>query len=91
MSLIDFLLAPRKDHRGWDTPNEASRILLLLVLVTVSYWAWPISNGMIYMWITLVLLISTPILSLGWVILSFASQNRKSRKLTPSVGKKPSQ
>ena len=50
MAWVDFLLAPRRDHRGWNTPNEASRILLLLVLVTVSYWAWPIANGMIYMW-----------------------------------------
>ena len=49
MSLVDFLLAPRKDHRGWNTPNEASRILLIFVLVVVSYWAWPISDGMIYM------------------------------------------
>ena len=46
VSLVDFLLAPRKDHRGWNTPNEASRILLILVLVVVSYWAWPISGGM---------------------------------------------
>ena len=88
VSLVDFLLAPRKDHRGWNTPNEASRILLLMVLISVSYWAWPLSNGMIYMWLTIILLVSTAILSVGWLILSFASQNRESRKLTPSVGKK---
>ena len=87
VSLVDFLLAPRKDHRGWNTPNEASRILLLMVLISVSYWAWPLSNGMIYMWLTIILLVSTAILSVGWLILSFASQNRESRKLPPSVGK----
>ena len=76
--------------RDRNTPNEASRILLLLVLVTVSYWAWPIANGMIYMWLTIILLVSTFILSIGWLILSYASQNRESRKLTPSIGKKQS-
>ena len=90
MSLMDFLLAPRIDHRGWNTPNEASRILLISVLVVVSYWAWPISDGMIYMWLTIVILFSTAILSVGWLILSYASQNRDSRKLTPSVGKNQS-
>ncbi len=90
MSLMDFLLAPRIDHRGWNTPNEASRILLISVLVVVSYWAWPISDGMIYMWLTIVILVSTAILSIGWLILSYASQNRDSRKLTPSVGKNQS-
>ena len=90
MSLVDFLLAPRKDHRGWNTPNEASRILLILVLVVVSYWAWPISGGIIYMWLTIIVMVSTFILSIGWLMLSYASQNRKSRKLTQSVGKNQS-
>jgi len=90
VSLMDFLLAPRIDHRGWNTPNEASRILLLSVIAVVSYWAWPLSEGMIYMWLTILVLVSTIILSIGWLILSYASQNRKSRKLTPSVGKNQS-
>jgi len=88
MAWVDFLLAPRVDHRGWNTPNEASRILLLLVLVSVSYWAWPLADGMIYMWLTIVLFVSTAILSLGWLVLSYASNNRKSRKLTNSVKSK---
>ncbi len=87
MTISDYMLAPREDHRGWKTPNEASRILFLLVLVAVSIWAWPLAEGMIYMWATLVLLVSTPILTLSWIILSYASQNRSSRKLTPAVGK----
>ena len=91
MSLVDFLLAPRKDHRGWNTPNEASRLLLIFVLVVVSYWAWPISDGIIYMWLTIIIMVSTFILSIGWLILSYASQNRESRKLTPSIGKNESE
>ena len=57
VSLMDFLLAPRIDHRGWNTPNEASRILLLSVIAVVSYWAWPLSEGMIYMWLTIIVLV----------------------------------
>ena len=90
MSVSDYLLAPRVDHRGWKTPSEASRILLLFVIGVVSYWSWPISAGMIYMWLTIIILVSTIILPIGWLILSFASQNRESRKLTPSVGKNQS-
>ena len=26
MSLMGFLFAPRKDHKGWSTPSEAARL-----------------------------------------------------------------
>ena len=41
--VLDYLLAPREDHRGWKTPSEASRILLVVVVLSVAYWAWPIT------------------------------------------------
>ena len=85
MSLLDFLLAPRKDARGWETPNEASRILLVIVLISVSLWAWPISEGWVVIWIGVVLLFSTPILTVGWWILSIFAKDRVPRKLTSSV------
>mgnify|MGYP006107984919 FL=1 len=87
MDIGDFLLSPRRDHRGWDTPSEASRILLLVTLLAVSLWAWPIAEGMIFVWLAMVLLVSTPILSLGWWLLSFAGQSRESRDLTPAVSR----
>ena len=43
--VLDYLLAPREDHRGWKTPSEASRILLVVVVLSVAYWAWPITQG----------------------------------------------
>ena len=85
MSFVDFLLAPREDARGWETPNEASRILLIIVLISVSLWAWPISEGRIVIWIGIVLFFSTPLLTVGWYILSILAKNRVPRKLISSV------
>ena len=87
MSLLDFLLAPREDHRGWKTPSEASRILFVMVVGSGSYWAWPITEGNIVMWVGTVIMVSTALLSLGWWLLSLAARNRAPRKLTDSVGK----
>ena len=85
VDIVDFFFAPRKDHRGWDTPSEASRILLFVVLISVSIWAWPISEGRVMIWIGIILLFSTGILTIGWWILALISRNRKPRKLTTSV------
>ena len=87
MGIGDILLSPRRDHRGWDTPSEASRILLLMTLVAVSLWVWPISDGIPFVWLLIVLLVSTPILSIGWWILSIAGRSRRSLDLTPAVGR----
>lgn len=87
MSLLDYLLAPREDHRGWKTPSEASRILFVMVVSSVSYWAWPVTEGNIVMWAGTVIMVSTALLSLGWWLLSLAARNRVPRKLTSSVGK----
>tara|TARA_B100002052_G_C15476778_1_gene416829 strand:+ start:123 stop:398 length:276 start_codon:yes stop_codon:yes gene_type:complete len=83
----DILLSPLLDHNGRDTPSEASRILLIATLVSVSIWAWPMANGMPFIWLLVVLFVSTPILSFGWWALSLLGRSRKSRELTPSVGK----
>lgn len=91
MSVMDYLFAPRVDHRGWKTPGEASRILFLAVIAAVSIWAWPVSNGIVYMWALLVILISTPILSIGWWVLSIIGHRRQPRKLTPAVAVNPTE
>ena len=85
MGIVDYFLAPRKDHRGWNTPNEASRILFFVVLVSVSIWAWPISEGRFVIWIGIILLFSTGILTIVWWFLSLLTGNRKPRKLTTSL------
>ena len=40
MSWADWLFAPRIDHRGWQTPSEASRIFLIITLLIVGWWYW---------------------------------------------------
>ena len=40
MSWADWLFAPRIDHRGWQTPSEASRIFLIITLLVVGWWYW---------------------------------------------------
>ncbi|DAC48165.1 MAG: hypothetical protein CMA62_05295 [Euryarchaeota archaeon] len=85
--MLDYLLAPRRDHRGWKTPSEASRILLVVVVLGVSYWAWPVTEGNIVMWVGTVIMVSTALLTVGWWILSLAARGREPRILTTSVGK----
>ncbi len=87
MGVQDFLLSPRKDHRGLETPSEASRLLLLFTISIVGLWAWPIAEGVTFVWLTLVLMISTPILSVGWYVLSLLGRSRESRDLTPAVSR----
>ena len=87
LGIADFLLSPRRDLRGLDTPSEASRLLLLITVVGIGIWAWPISEGMVFVWLALVLLVSTPILSVGWYMLSLFGQSRESRDLTPAVSR----
>ena len=62
VSVVDYLFSPRQDRFGSETPSEASRIFFLIVIVSVSYWAWQISNGIVSIWLMVVILISTPIL-----------------------------
>jgi len=87
VGILDFLLSPRRDHRGLDTPSEASRLLLLITVVGVGLWAWPIAEGMVFIWLALVLLFSTPILYAGWYVLSLLGRSRESRDLTPAVSR----
>ena len=87
MSVADYLLSPRRDHRGWKTPSEASRLLFLITVGTVGLWAWPIAEGMVFVWLCIVLLVSTPILAVGWYVLSLFGHSRESRDLTPAVGR----
>jgi len=83
--IADFLFSPIRDHRGWETPSEGSRLLFLVVILATSIWAWPLSQGMVFVWFFSVLLVSTPILTIGWWIFSLIGQNRNSRFLASSV------
>ena len=85
MSWMDRLFAPRLDHRGWSTPSEASRIFLVLTLIVVGYWAWGFASDNLVMWLGLTILVSTPLLSVGWYLLSLMAKNRDLQLLTPKV------
>ena len=81
MAIVDYLFSPRVDRFGSETPSEASRIFFLIVIVSVSYWAWQVSNGIISIWFMIVIFISTPILSIGWWLLSLISKNLPEKEL----------
>ena len=81
MAIVDYLFSPRLDRFGSETPSEASRIFFLIVILSVSYWAWQISNGIVSIWLMMVIFISTPILSIGWWLISLISQKRPTKDL----------
>ncbi len=85
MSRVNRLFAPRIDHRGMSTPSEASRIFLILTVFGTGLWAWSVTDGNLVVWFSLTLLASTPILSIGWFLLSLIAKNRRGELLTPKV------
>ena len=85
MGMREYLFAPRKDHRGWSTPSEAARLYFLLLLIGVGLWAWPKTEGSITLWLGLVFLVSTPLLSIGWWLISLVSQKTETRVLVDSL------
>ncbi|MEC8242590.1 MAG: hypothetical protein VX023_02605 [Candidatus Thermoplasmatota archaeon] len=85
MGLFEFLFAPRKDHRGWSTPSEAARIFFVLAMVFSGWWSWQLSEGNVIVFLCLLMLISTPMLSLGWWLISLVSNGIEPRVLTESV------
>ena len=85
MSLVNRLFAPRIDHRGMSTPSEASRIFLVLTMIGTGVWSWNATDGNLMVWFSLTLLVATPILSIGWYLLSLVARNRRGELLTPKV------
>jgi len=87
MSLVEFLFAPRLDHRGWSTPSEASRIYFIIVMVFTIIYSWNLANSNFIVFLCLTMLISTPILSLGWWIISIIGNGMKPKLLVESVSR----
>ena len=45
------------------------------------------ADGMVFVWFCLVLFVSTPILSIGWFVLSLLGRSRDPRDLTPAISR----
>ena len=86
VALIESLFAPRKDHRGWSTPSEAARIFFLVIMIITSIWSWNLADGNIVVFGCLVMLISTPVLSIGWWLISLVSNRYEPKLLIDAVG-----
>ena len=85
MGVMAFLFAPRKDHRGWSTPSEAARLFFIIAMVASSWYSWHLSQGNVIVFLCVLMLISTPLLSLGWWLISLVSNGFEPRVLTESV------
>lgn len=82
---MESFFAPRTDHRGWSTPSEAARLFFLIALVWVAVWAWGKTTGNLAMWFGLTCLVATPVLSIGWWLISLVSVRYTPRVLTEAV------
>ena len=85
MSAAEYLFAPRKDHRGWSTPSEAARIFFIIAMIFSGWWSWQLAEGNVIVFLCLLMLISTPLLSVGWWLISLISSNYEPKVLTESV------
>ena len=85
MGVMEFLFAPRKDHRGWSTPSEAARLFFIIAMVVSGWYSWHLSQGNVIVFLCVLMLISTPLLSLGWWLISLVSNGFEPRVLTESV------
>ena len=81
MELVQWLFAPRRDYRGMSTPSYAARWWLILCCVATGVWAYSVSHNSLYMWFALTLIVATPLLSIGWYVISIISERVEPRYL----------
>ena len=85
MSWVDWLFAPRLT-RGWQTrvkhPESSNHHLDIGGMVVLGF-----NSDNLFIWFGMTILISTPILSIGWYFLSLIAKNREVQLLTPKVRK----
>ena len=85
MGVKEYLFAPRLDHRGWSTPSEASRLFFIIAMIGCGIWSWDLSQSNVIVFLCLLMLTFTPLLSLGWWLISLVSKSIEPRVLTESV------
>ena len=54
-------------------------------MLGVGFWAWVNTSGNIVMWIGLTFLVATPLLSIGWWLISMVSARYPAKVLTEAV------
>ncbi len=62
-------------------------MFLIITLLIVGWWYWESTNDNIAIWAGMTILVSTPILTAGWYILSLVAKNKNVQLLTPKVRK----
>ncbi len=87
MGIIEYLFAPRLDHRGWSTPSEASRIYFVIIMLFSIFYSWQLSNENIIIFLSLTILISTMLLTIGWWLISLVGNGMKPALLVDSVSR----
>ena len=85
MSLLAAAFAPRRDHKGMSTPSYAARWWLLLCTILSSFWAWNAAEGFLVMAAALAVMVATPLLSIGWYLISLVSARFEPRYLLPKA------
>ena len=84
MGFLKWLFAPRRDHKGMSTPSYAA---------LVAYWVidynWLLgilcTDGNLFMWFALTMIVVTPILSLGWYLISLISERFQAEFIIPKA------
>ena len=58
-------------------------------MLTVGFWAWVNTSGNLVMWFGLTMLVSTPLLSIGWWLISLVSARYPAKVLMDAVNNVP--
>jgi len=85
MSALSWFFAPRKDHKGMSTPSYAARWWLIFSLLSIGYWAYTATQGNLYMWFALTMIAVTPVLSIGWYLISIISSKFQAEFIIPKA------
>lgn len=85
MGFLSAAFAPRRDHKGMSTPSYAARWWLPLCTGLSAVWSWDQTDGFLVMAVALTVMVATPLLTLGWWLISLISARVQPRYLLPKA------
>ncbi len=85
MGILSSSFAPRKDHKGMSTPSYAARWWLPLCTGLSAIWSWNATDGFLVMAAALTVMIATPLLTLGWYLISLVSSRYPAQYIIPQA------